>query len=144
MNSSFCFVDPSYTEDALKLRVLKGFHGLHHYANEFWFQHLLQYAKCDENVDDDELDDPLGDTEEFWKKSPGAAAKTLKLDDTTSADSIVAQLDVLASMDSAKRMGLDILTFRKFLSQEKYSHRDPGSKSRRLSSIRQISDVSQV
>jgi len=128
MNSSFCFIDPAHTEDALRLRVIKGFHGLHHYANEFWFQHLLQYAKCDEQVEDEELDEPIQEVEGFWKECPGVGAKKLKLDDTTSADGIEIQLDVLGSMPLAQRMGLDMLTFQKFLSQEKYSHRDPESK----------------
>jgi len=27
-------------------RILKGFHGLHHYAHAFWIEHLLQYANA--------------------------------------------------------------------------------------------------
>jgi hypothetical protein len=123
MNTSICFIDPSYSEETLKIRVLKGFHGLHHYANEFWFQHLLQYAKREDPVEDEDLDEPLEEIQEFWKGDPGSVH--LKLDDTTSADNIEVQLDVLASLSNAKQMGLDILTFRKFLSQEKYSHQEP-------------------
>jgi hypothetical protein len=128
MNSSACFIDPAYTEDALRLRVLKGFHGLHHYANEFWFQHLLQYAKSGEQVDVEELDEPIQELEGFWADFPGSGAKKLKLDDTVSADGIESQLEVLEAMPLAQSMGLDMLTFRKFLSQEKYSHKDPESK----------------
>lgn len=124
MISSFCFIDSSISETELKIRVLKGFHGLHLYASEFWFQHLLQYAKRDEPVDDDELHDPLDGLQEFWKDEPGSGVVTLKLDDTTSADAIERQLEVLDSMPLALLMGRDILTFRKFLSQEKYSHQE--------------------
>jgi hypothetical protein len=127
LNTSLCFIDPEYTENALQLRVVKGFHGLHHYANEFWFQHLLQYAKTEITVEDDELDHPLEEIREFWKNEPGGGAKTLKLDDTTSAESIMSQLEVLKPMEQAHKMGIDILTFRKFLSQEKFSHQDPAS-----------------
>lgn len=41
MNTCICFIDPTFSEDKLRLRVLQGFHGLHHYANEFWFQRTL-------------------------------------------------------------------------------------------------------
>lgn len=122
------FTDCDTTQDALKIRVIKGFHGLHHYANEFWFQHLLQYAKCEDPMKDDELDELVGDISIFWKQDPGLGARSLKLDDTTSAESISNQVQVLADMPQAQRMGVDMLTFRKFLSQEKYSHQSPGSK----------------
>jgi hypothetical protein len=127
MNTSLCFIDREHTENSLQTRVVKGFHGLHHYANEFWFQHLLQYAKTGISVEDDELDHPLEEIREFWKAEPGGGAKTLKLDDTTSAESILSQLEVLTSMEQARKMGIDILTFRKFLSQERFSHQDPAS-----------------
>lgn len=126
MNSSFCFLDPALSEDALRLRVLKGFHGLHLYANEYWFQHLLQYAKREDPVQDEHLEEPLEAIEAFWKGVPGSAK--LKLDDTTSADNIEGELDVLASMSNAQQMGIDIMMFRKFLSQEKYSHQDSDSR----------------
>lgn len=125
MNSSLCFLDPTFSEDDLRLRVLKGFHGLHLYANECWFQHLLQYAKREDPVQDEDLDETLEEIGEFWKADPGSA--NLKLDDTTSADNIEAQLEVLAPILNAQQMGFDIMTFRKFLSQEKYSHQAPDS-----------------
>lgn len=128
MNSSYCFIDSAVSNQALALRVLKGYHGLHHYANEFWFQHLLQYAKAGDPVEDEELDDPLGEIREFWKQEPGIGAGNLKLDDTTSADKIKAQLEALASTPVAQNMGLDVLTFQKFLSQESSSHQAPTSK----------------
>jgi hypothetical protein len=124
MNTSHCFIDPGYTESALRVRVVKGFHNLHHYANEFWFQHLLQYAKSGIVVEDEDLDDPLEELREFWKDEPGKGAKTLKLDDTTSAESIISQLEALKSIERAQKMGIDILTFHKFLSQENNSHQD--------------------
>ncbi|TVY84848.1 Vegetative incompatibility protein HET-E-1 [Lachnellula suecica] len=125
MNSSYCFIDPQNTSNALTIRVLRGYHGLHHYANKFWFQHLLQYAKSGDTVEDEELDEPLEEIREFWKQEPGSGAEKLKLDDTTSADKIRAQLKVLDSIPIAQGMGLDILTFQKFLSQENSSHQAP-------------------
>ncbi|TVY46999.1 Vegetative incompatibility protein [Lachnellula occidentalis] len=125
MNSSYCFINSAVSNQALEMRVLKGYHGLHHYANEFWFQHLLQYTKAGDPVEDEELDMPLWEIREFWKQEPGIGAGNLKLDDTTSADKINAQLEALASTPLAQYMGLDILTFQKFLSQESSSHQAP-------------------
>jgi len=121
------FIGPDNTENARKVRVIRGFHGLHHYANEFWFQHLVQYAKCEDPVEDDELDVLLQDVGAFWKQNPGLGARRLKLDDTTSADIIAKQLEVLVDMPQAQNMGTDMLTFRRFLSQEKHSHESPES-----------------
>ncbi|KAH6711796.1 hypothetical protein BKA61DRAFT_693710 [Leptodontidium sp. MPI-SDFR-AT-0119] len=124
MNTSLCFIDPRYTENALQIRVVKGFHGLHHYANEFWFQHILQYAKTGNTVQDEDLDDLLDQIREFWKADPGVGAETLKLDDTNSAEVILSQLESLESIEQAQKMGIDILTFLKFLSQQNNSHQD--------------------
>lgn len=122
------FIQSAVSTTERQLRVLKGFHGLHNYANEFWFQHFLQYAKSiDYPVDNDELDEFVGDLSVFWKHDPGVGAKKLKLDDTTSADNIAHQLQAMENMPQAHSMGLDLFTFRKFLSQEKYSHLTPES-----------------
>lgn len=128
MRSTLRFIQPTASTTERQLRVLKGFHGLHNYANEFWFQHFLQYAKSrDYPVDDDELDEFVEDLSIFWKHDPGVGAKRLKLDDTTSADNIAHQLQAMENMPQARKMGLDLFTFRKFLSQEKYSHLTPES-----------------
>jgi hypothetical protein len=127
MNSCICFLDDKILESVINSRVVKGFHGLHQYANEFWFQHLLQYAKNEHAAKDEDLE-ALEEIEEFWKEEPGTGARRLKLDDTTSADNIEIQLLVLKDLPQAQRMGRDILTFRRFLSQEKYSHTDPECK----------------
>jgi hypothetical protein len=132
MNSSTGFIDEKSSETDLRVRVVKGHHGLHHYANEYWFQHLLQYAKGGYVANDVQLEEPLGDIRMFWKNDPGTCIRSLKLDDPTSADGIAGQLEVLASVPLAHQMGLDILTFRKFLSQEKYSHEEPDSKQMRF------------
>jgi hypothetical protein len=127
LRSARYFIEPDVTRIDQKLRVMKGFHGLHRYANEFWFQHLLQYAKCDDPVENDELDMLIGDVSVFWKQEPGFRASRLKLDDTTSAEVIAKQLEVLSGSPQAQKMGVDMLTFRKFISQEKYSHQNPAS-----------------
>ena len=117
--------------DDLRIRVAQGFHGLHPYANEFWFHHLLQYAKCFDDIDYPHypLEAALEELLAFWKKDPGSAASSTKLDDTTSADSIQNQVKPLADAPWLERMGLDLLTFRAYLSQEKFAHLDADGES---------------
>jgi hypothetical protein len=126
LNTSACFYNPNTSVDDLRVRVAKGFHGLHPYANEYWFQHLLQYAKCLDNMDDPQyqLEAGLEELLGFWKKDPGSYASSKKLDDTTTADSIQNQVEPLSDSPWLERMGLDLLTFRANLSQEKFAHLD--------------------
>jgi hypothetical protein len=126
LNTSSCFHGPNAPVDDLRVSVAKGFHGLHPYANEFWFQHLLQYAKCNVDIDSPHypLEAGLEELLAFWKKDPGSSASSTKLDDTTTADSIQNQVETLADAPWLERMGLDLLTFRAYLSQEKFAHLD--------------------
>lgn len=118
--------------DELRVRVAKAFHGLHPYANEFWFQHLLHYWKFH-----DDLDKPHYPLEQgleellcgFWKKEPGIATKTTKLDDTTTTETIRNQVEALDDTPWIQSMGTDILVFRAYLSQEKFAHQNTDGKS---------------
>jgi hypothetical protein len=116
------------SENVINSRVVRGFHGLHQYANEYWFQHLLLYAKQEHVAEDEDLEGLLEELEEFWKGEPGTGAKRLRLDDNTARKGIESQLQVLTTMPQAQCMGRDILTFRRFISQEKYSHKKPECK----------------
>lgn len=120
--SSECFLNESITLNERALRVLKGFHGLHQYANEFWFRHLLQYAKFGIVVDEDRLEELLDEIRVFWKDEPGKGTKSLTLEDKNSPDHIEVELEVLNTLPQAQSMLLDLLRFRQFLSQEKYAH----------------------
>src|SRR5262245_4813131 len=90
LNTSFCFHQADDTSENLRTRVAKGFHGLHHYANEFWFQHLLFCARQLVELDrQGSMQAALKKVlTQFWKGKPGVAADTLKLDDTTTASEI--------------------------------------------------------
>jgi hypothetical protein len=127
LNTSACFHDPDTSVNDFRVRVAKGFHGLHPYANEYWFQHLLQYAKCFDDTDHPQYQLEAGLEElllGFWKKDPGSYASSKKLDDNTTADSIQNQAEPLSDAPWLERMGLDLLTFRANLSQEKFAHLD--------------------
>src|SRR2546423_580266 len=84
LNSAFCFYEHSPSDEAVRTRVAKGFHGLHNYANEYWFQHLLLCSRDFADLDERDLVDAALETllTQFWKGQPGIAAQSLKLDDT--------------------------------------------------------------
>jgi hypothetical protein len=133
--SSKCFIDGLTTDQEKMCRVLKGYHGLHQYADEFWFQHLLQYAKFDLLVDEDQIEQIVDKMRAFWKAEPGSGGESLHLDSKIPSDWIQTELEVLNSLPQAQSMVLDILKFRQYLSQEKYSHQTPNSKFATVSKV---------
>lgn len=62
--------------------------------------------------------------EEVWKEECGILHKSLKLDDTTTQDSIEREIEFLDETENARDMGRDILTLRAYLAQEKYAHQE--------------------
>ncbi|KAM7211075.1 hypothetical protein V8F06_013542 [Rhypophila decipiens] len=49
--SGYQVFQPSYPEDMRFLRVLRGFHGLHLYASEYWAEYILSVAMPDRGLD---------------------------------------------------------------------------------------------
>jgi len=131
LNTSAYLYNPETSEDDQRLCVAKGFHGLHPYANEYWLQHLIQYAKGNQDLDysEHQLETGLEELLQFWKKPPGSYASSTKLDDTITADNIQSKIEVLGHTPWLERMGLDVETFRAYLSQEKFAHLDANGKS---------------
>ncbi|EXJ84684.1 hypothetical protein A1O3_05354 [Capronia epimyces CBS 606.96] len=125
LNTAVCFLPPdSSAEDAVLTRVAKGFHGLHNYANEYWFQHLLQCAQDLVDLDASGVMDAALRTlrDGYWKGRPGHTAESLKLDDTTTANEIYEQLTIFRDLDHVRQMGTDMQTFRAHLVQERHAH----------------------
>ncbi|EXJ71755.1 uncharacterized protein A1O5_05565 [Cladophialophora psammophila CBS 110553] len=125
LNTAIYFLAPGPFEDLAKVRVAKGFHGLHNYANEYWFQHILQCARDLINLDSSGIMVSALRTlqERYWKGKPGHAAQSLKLDDTTTANEICKELAVLGDLDHVRQMGTDVQTFRAHLVQERHAHK---------------------
>jgi hypothetical protein len=48
LRTSFNFIDPQFSAEQNSINVVKGFHGLHLYANEYWLAHLIAYANMHE------------------------------------------------------------------------------------------------
>ncbi|KAJ9503773.1 hypothetical protein H2202_000912 [Exophiala xenobiotica] len=124
LNTTLYFLAPSPCEDLVKIQVAKGFHGLHNYANEYWFQHLLQCAPDLVHLDASGAMDSALRTlrDQYWKDTPGHAAQGLKLDDTTTANEIRDELAAFGDLEHVRQMGTDVQTFRSHLVQERHAH----------------------
>ncbi|KIW21374.1 hypothetical protein PV08_01954 [Exophiala spinifera] len=124
LNTSFCFYQYASSHHIVRTKVAKGFHGLHNYATEYWFQHLLLCSRELERLDERHLITEALKTlqAQFWKAQPGTAAKNLKLDDTTTANEISEELSSFGDYESFRQVGVDIATFRAHLIQEKHAH----------------------
>jgi hypothetical protein len=44
LSSSLSLISPSMTDFEAENRIIKGYHGLHSYAHEFWIEHLLRFS----------------------------------------------------------------------------------------------------
>lgn len=124
LNTAQCFSQPGTPTPSVQARVAKGLHGLHNYANEYWFQHLLLCSRELVNLDNHGLMNAALQTlqRQFWKDQPGIAAHNFKLDDTTTANEIRQELLTLERLENIQQMGMDIQTFRAHLVQEKHAH----------------------
>ena len=49
--TSFNFIDPQFSAEQNSINIVKGFHGLHLYANEYWLTHLITYANMRGNTE---------------------------------------------------------------------------------------------
>jgi hypothetical protein len=58
LSSSICLISPSMADFEAENRIIKGYHGLHNYAHEFWIHHLLRFsfpALCDSSTNAEAL-----------------------------------------------------------------------------------------
>ncbi|KAI1610626.1 hypothetical protein EDD36DRAFT_467683 [Exophiala viscosa] len=124
LNTSVDFLTTGPTEDFVTTQVAKGFHGLHNYANEYWFQHLFQCAASLGDLDESgNMNSALHTRRDlYWKGMPGDAARDLNFDDTTTEAGILEELATFSQFDHVRRMGIDVRTFRAHLVQERHAH----------------------
>ena len=127
LSTSPCLIHPSVPEDQLRLRIVKGYHGLHLYAIEFWTEHLLQYAKSQSGLDPtvsapliEQLQRLLG----FRRESQTAefATEQLAMGASLPIETCTSALKDLPNIESLVK---DVLMYRQILGQEKHTQKDP-------------------
>lgn len=112
LSASFGFFDiSSRSEDMLRIRVIKRFHCLHHYANNFWFEHLLEAARFPPNLNIDILGQIKG-LEPFWKTERDANHDNDVVNEDAAKEGLADRLKVLNAYPDIKSMVYEMLAFR--------------------------------
>jgi hypothetical protein len=102
------------TETERAIVVIQGFHSLHLYANEFWYKHLLAYARCclDERVAFPmDLLDQLSSLLRFQKD------KNIHLECQESPTS-VSRLEVLDQVPAVRDLVSNLVAFKEALKKD--------------------------
>lgn len=125
LSTTSCLIDPSFLESQLRLRIVKGFHGLHLYANRFWFAHLLEYLKSHGRLDTTvpaALTRQLHCLSQFRKESqsPEFHAELRAIGPLQSIETCTATLD---NLPDTKSLVQNILAYRQILAQETHTQK---------------------
>lgn len=122
LSTTSCLIDPSVPENQSRRRIVKGYHTLHLYANDFWMEHLLQYVKLQGGLDarvSAPLIEQLQSLCGFRKEAQSAEfqAELQVLDPLKSIENRIAALD---NLPDVKVLVQDALIYRQILAQEKH------------------------
>jgi hypothetical protein len=128
MNSWLTLDNPRNLGDKWEDRMPRSVHSLHHYTEAFWFQHLLEYTKHKDSIDDESLNEFLMEFRGILIR-PRAVTGNLTLDDLALASEIKSRMKVLRETTQGQRIGPDILALCIFLAQEKQNIEATKSKS---------------
>ena len=116
LTSSFMLIDPEYSEITAKRSVVKGYHSLQFYANEFWLQHLLALSSdpntCFTDTKYKTLLERLRNLCNAHKKIQSLRNYVPSLSATLGLDSPEIDLDCLNYEPTTKKLASQVLAFR--------------------------------
>lgn len=98
LHTSLSLIDPNLPPQQVRTRVLLGYHGLHHYADEFWTDHLLQYFTL-KGVFDGSILEALDNLLQF-KKYDLTQGSDNELDRDSVPSSLATRLELLSQMSN--------------------------------------------
>ncbi|KAI9855169.1 MAG: hypothetical protein M1813_000528 [Trichoglossum hirsutum] len=114
LSGTFLLMKSSISEEEVTSRVMKEYHGLHNYANEFWLEHVLEYSRLMGTIESgvsSDLARVLGTLTEVHKKP-----YTLQLDhESAETGESISCLKALNTPPAVRRLIRDILLFRETL-----------------------------
>ena len=122
--SSLCFIQPTVTEHEIRLRIIRGYHSLHHYAQEYWLEHLLQFVRLHE-IPKSSQKDLIGRLKallRFEKNNPTPefTAEMSRVDVVSSKNTDLSMFD---SEPEIRKLLDKVLVFRDFRTREKQVQR---------------------
>jgi len=117
------------TDEARVDIVIRGFHGLHLYANKFWYKHLLAYCKLQDKRQDQFPEELLLQLERLLKfrKKPREELCFQSANNVVSEADQNVGLEMLRDLPEIKSMVSDVIAFRAKLSRDDSSDKDPES-----------------
>jgi hypothetical protein len=130
LSSSLSLISPSMTDFEAELRIIKGYHGLHSYAHEFWIDHLLRFRLsklCNSSADAEALIQQLNHLTQSLNPltmsydNPGANSDDLK---SGSRENLLSW----SQSPNIQRFLEKVLVFRKRLEQRRSSINSPEGK----------------
>lgn len=132
--TSHYIIGSQISEDEQVIRVAKGFHGLHPYAHEFWFKHVIRYADIQRDSKLDfprQLAEQLHRLEVFRKESFSMAFQT-SLRDQKLVLEIENHLLPLNQAPKTQNLIRDILLFQEMTAREGNPQRTPQGNPKQL------------
>ncbi|KAL9102668.1 MAG: hypothetical protein Q9187_009098, partial [Circinaria calcarea] len=125
--TSFCLVDSSLPDDEIRLQIVKGYHGLHNYADEFWSEHLLQYINLVDNFDYTTSLSLIKQLEKLlpFQKLSRSQEFCSELDGMKTLLTVSSRLSGLSSLPKVKIFLYEVLAFREILAHEKHRQKEP-------------------
>ena len=125
LTSSLCFIEPTISEYENRLRVVKGYHSLHRYAQEYWFEHLLEFARLRSTLtlsSDNDLIERVRALRRFEKEDlPPEFSVELSCRDVSSSDSN----SILENEPEIQEFLDKVLVFRDIVNKEKQIQENP-------------------
>ncbi|KAJ8067481.1 hypothetical protein OCU04_004825 [Sclerotinia nivalis] len=125
--SSMCLISPSIKDFEAENRIIKGYHGLHRYAHEFWIDHLLRFSLsklCDSPADTEALVQQV----DYLSQSQKPLTKLYDNPRANSNDVHSGSHEHLLSWSQSPNIQQfleKVLVFRKVLEQERSSTNSP-------------------
>ena len=131
--TSYDIIGSQISADEQVIRVAKGFHGLHPYAHEFWFKHVIRYADIQR---DSKLDFPRHFAEqlhrlEVFRKGSFSMAFQTTLRDQKLVLEIENHLLPLNQAPKTQNLIRDILIFQEMAAREGDPQRTPQGNSKK-------------
>jgi hypothetical protein len=131
--TSHCIIGSQISADDQVLRVAKGFHGLHPYAHEFWFKHVIRYADIQQGSKlriSSKLAEQLQRLDVFRKGTFSVAFQTT-LSDQKLVLEIGNRLSSLNHAPKTQNLIRDILIFQEMAAREGDPQRTPQGNSKK-------------
>lgn len=126
LQTSLCFINGYCAEETLKLRVLKGLHRLHSYANEYWAYHVLEYTRLQGGLDQNCAKPLMQQLENLLQVRRSCQSQEFSIESRgNEIEHLSAEVSILSSTPLVKDLVHEVLAFQNTLTQERIAQKTP-------------------